>query len=128
MVHQHRNAAHLAPLVCGVSVLDPRGAPYRLRMTRAVLGYFPGMDTPERCEEIAKTLTAHGYKVEPTDDYLNGLAARLKNAGWDVTPPADDDSQAEVDAGADQPAATGRARRATTTGDKSGKSTAAATS
>jgi pyridoxine 5'-phosphate synthase PdxJ len=71
------------------------------------------MDTPARTKEIADFLTEHGYTVEPTDEYLQNLAARLRNAGYDVTDPDDDGgAQAAANAGADQPAANRTARRA----------------
>jgi hypothetical protein len=86
------------------------------------------MDTPERSQEIADFLTKHGYKVKPTDDYLTNLATRLRNAGYEVEDPDDDDgAQARTNAGADQPASERTARRATNAAAAKGDAGAGAT-
>jgi hypothetical protein len=86
------------------------------------------MDTPERTKEIADFLTQHGYTVKPTDDYLTNLATRLRNAGYEVTDPDDDDgAQARTNAGADQPASERTARRATNPETKGAATPAKAT-
>jgi hypothetical protein len=79
-------------------------------------GTFLSMNTPERLKEMADELRSNGYEVEPEDGYYEGLATRLRGAGYKVTKKGDDTakgkSEADAAARADNaqrqaPAATG---------------------